>query len=308
MKENSLRKLKQRLKFFDNFQKITKTVFLISSVKYRRYYQQIADVISTVFYLGSTFKEILHRYPEVKSYLPPDFNIKGKKSLIIPIVSDRGLAGSFDLVIIQRSEKLINRLKEKGREVVIGVIGKKGKNYFSKKYQLLFSFDNLESLQAKNFTEELISYLRFLIKKGEVREIFFVQPVLASGTYRVEITKVFPIIFKSIDHFIKRIIYQTKFLEKLSSLRKNEESPNLFFYILEPSPQELVKVIFENVWYSFIYIIVLHSLASLEIARTITMKRAEEKAKELKSEALLKYNKIRQTKITQEILDIARSF
>ncbi len=305
MQKSSLKKLKQRLRFLGNFQKMTKTLSLISSVKYKKYYQQISEIINVVFYLLWLFKEILKSNPNIKNYLPSNFlKPPGKKTLIIAITSDRGLAGAFDISIFETTNNLINSFKKENKEFLLGVIGKKGETYFSKRYKLLFSFSKLEGIQAKNFSEELISYLRFLVDKGELNEIIFVQPILSLSGYKVEQTKVFPLNFESLEVLINKIVYQTK-ISKI--MKKEEEKEKYFFqYILEPSAGEIAEVIFENVWYSLIYIIILLSQASLEIARTITMKRAEENADKLKSETILAYNKLRQNKITQDILDIIR--
>jgi F-type H+-transporting ATPase subunit gamma len=304
MQKFSLRKLKQRIRFLTNFQKMTKTLSLISGIKYKKYYQQISEIINVIFYLLWLFKEILGNNPNIKKYLPSAFlNPKGKKTLVIAITSDRGLAGAFDLTIFEKTNNLINSLKKENREFLLGVIGRKGEIYFSKRYKLLFSFSKLEGIKAKNFAEELISYLDFLIDKNELKEIIFIQPILSLSGYKVEETKVFPLSFESLELLIKKVISLTK---NLTSIEKDKEKQYYFQYILEPSPSEIAKVIFENVWYSLIYIIVLLSQASLEIARTITMKRAEENASQLNLEAILTYNKLRQNKITQEILDIMR--
>jgi F-type H+-transporting ATPase subunit gamma len=304
MQKSSLKKLRQRLKFLNNFQKMTKTLSLISSVKYKKYYQQISEIINVIFYLLLIFKELLRRNPKVKQHLPSNFlTPQDKKTLIIAITSDRGLAGAFDLSIFEATNNLINSLKRENKEFLLGVIGKKGETYFSKRYKLLFSFSKLESVSAENFAEELISYLRFLIDKGELSEIIFVQPILSLSSYKIEKTKVFPLDFESLKILINKFVYQTKILK---IMKKTVKKKRFFQYILEPSPKKIAEVIFENVWYSLIYIIILISQASLEMARTITMKRAEENANELKSETILIYNKLRQNKITQDILDITR--
>jgi F-type H+-transporting ATPase subunit gamma len=74
--------------------------------------------------------------------------------------------------------------------------------------------------------------------------------------------------------------------------------------ILEPDKEEIVKRLLPEVLRLKIYSMLLESSAAENAARTIAMQTASDNAQELLEELTLEYNKGRQQKITNEILDL----
>lgn len=304
MKFLSLRKLRLRLKFLENFQKITKSVGLISATRYRKAYQKISQILASSYYLLTLFKEILKRNPSLNKKIKEKFKFyKTNKVLVVTIASDRGLAGAFDISIFEKTKNLLKKLKEANKEVLLGVIGKKAENYFKKRLSLLFSFSKFEGLFPDQFAKEIISYLRFLIEEQKIEETIFIVPNLTSAGYFVEEIKIFPFNLETLEDIIEKILPRIKEWQKL---KEEKIFKYEFEYILEPSPDKVLEVILENVFYALIYVIILEAQASLELARTITMQRAEKNSGELINKTKIDYNKLRQNKITQEILDTIR--
>ncbi len=79
------------------------------------------------------------------------------------------------------------------------------------------------------------------------------------------------------------------------------EAPDL---IIEPSPEELVRILLPKVVRLGIYTTLLDSTAAEHAARTMAMQLATDNGNELLQELTLEYNKSRQQKITSEILDL----
>jgi F-type H+-transporting ATPase subunit gamma len=297
MKAKNLRAIRKRIKFLTNFQKITKSISLISAIKFQRVYQKISNILINVFYFLDIFEEITKRYPNaLKEVLKLKPVLQGKK-LIICIASDRGLAGSFDHLIFKKTEELLNG------DFYLGTIGLKAEKYFQKKFQLLFSFSKFENVLPEEFAKELLSYLQLLIEREKIKEIYIIRSNLTSSGFIVESLKVYPFDLESIRELLEKIKIKTKEFE---ILKKEEPRFKEFQYILEPSPTIVFKTILNQVFYLVLYALILQSQASLEFARTITMKKASENAEELKEKEILNYNKIRQQKITEELIDIRR--
>ncbi len=297
MKTKNLRFIRKRIKFLNNFQKITKSISLISAIKFQKVYQKITRIIFNVFYLLDIFEEILKRHPQTsKKFLNLKINEKGK-NLIICIASDRGLAGSFDYFIFKKTEEIL-----KG-DFYLGTIGFKAEKYFKKKYQLLFSFSKFENVLPEDFAKELLSYLQFLIEKEKIKDIYLIRPNLTSNGFMVESLKIYPFDLKTLDELLEKIKVKTKEFE---GLKKEETKFREFKYLLEPSAEIIIKTIINQVFHLVFYALILEAQAALEFARTITMKKASENAEEIKEKEILNYNKMRQQKITEEIIDIRR--
>jgi F-type H+-transporting ATPase subunit gamma len=297
MKAKNLRALRKRIKFLTNFQKITKSISLISAIKFQRVYQKISNILINVFYFLDIFEEIFKRYPKtLKEVLNLKPVLQGKK-LIICIASDRGLAGIFDYLIFKKTEEFLNG------DFYLGTIGLKAEKYFKKKYQLLFSFSKFENVLPEEFAKELLSYLHLLIEKEKIKEIYLIRPNLTSSGFIVESLKVYPFDLESIRELLEKIKIKTKESE---SLKKEEARFKEFQYILEPSPEIVIRTILNQVFYLIFYALILQAQASLEFIRTITMKKASENAEDLKEKEIINYNKMRQQKITEELIDIRR--
>ena len=85
-------------------------------------------------------------------------------------------------------------------------------------------------------------------------------------------------------------------------LSDSEESSDI---IIEPSRQELLKVLLPKTVKLKLYAALLDSAAAEHAARTVAMQTATDNAENLLAELTLQYNKGRQQKITSEILDLA---
>ena len=85
-------------------------------------------------------------------------------------------------------------------------------------------------------------------------------------------------------------------------LSDSEESSDV---IIEPSRQELLKVLLPKTVKLKLYAALLDSAAAEHAARTVAMQTASDNAETLLEELTLQYNKGRQQKITAEILDLS---
>ncbi len=296
MKTKNLRKLKRRIKFLENFQKITKSVSLISAVKYQKVYLKIKNVIRNIFYLLSIFEEINKRHKLDISKIKLD---KNKKELIIVIASDRGLAGAFDYSIFRKTEEFLSDKEN----FYLGTIGSKAEKYFRKKYNLLFSFSKFENILPESFARELLSYLDFLISNNKITDIYVIRPNLISTGFLVEILKIYPHDLEVIKDLLGKIKPRLKEFEEIKEEKRFKWN---FEYILEPSSKVIIETLLKQVFFSALYILILQSQASLELTRTITMRKANENAKEIREKENLNYNKLRQQKITEELIDLRR--
>ena len=82
---------------------------------------------------------------------------------------------------------------------------------------------------------------------------------------------------------------------------KSESSP---FTLFEPTPQVLLPSLLRHFLEMTIYQQMLESFASEQGARMVAMQNATDNALEIIQDLKLEYNKGRQEKITNEILDI----
>jgi F-type H+-transporting ATPase subunit gamma len=101
-----------------------------------------------------------------------------------------------------------------------------------------------------------------------------------------------------------------KTLLPLQILRSEyEETENQIdnYYLFEPSSEDIIESILKIYLEVEIYQVVLEAFASEQSARMIAMKNASDNATSLINGLTIDYNKIRQSTITSEILDIGNA-
>ena len=76
-------------------------------------------------------------------------------------------------------------------------------------------------------------------------------------------------------------------------------------YIYEPGPDAVLSTLLPRFIEAQVYRALLESIASEHSARMIAMRNATENAEEILQDLTLTYNKVRQTAITNEVIEIA---
>jgi F-type H+-transporting ATPase subunit gamma len=76
-------------------------------------------------------------------------------------------------------------------------------------------------------------------------------------------------------------------------------------FVFEPDAPSVLAYLFDHFLNIFLYVVLLNAKASEQSARMVAMKNATDNAETIIEELTLSYNKLRQGRITQELLEIA---
>ena len=124
-----LRVLVQRRKAVRNIRKITRTMELIATNRFRKalnrateaeaFTRKIAELVAD---LGETSAEVMH--PLLVRREPV------KKSLMLILTSNRGLAGAYNGNVLRMANSRLLENQTEGTETTLEVAGKRGINFF----------------------------------------------------------------------------------------------------------------------------------------------------------------------------------
>jgi F-type H+-transporting ATPase subunit gamma len=207
---------------------------------------------------------------------------KVDRRLYIILGSNKGLCGTFNINIFK---KIIEIDLDKSPAFII--FGKKISNLLSKiGAQVLADFSNYDP-------SEIVSPLfDFVVNKfvnGEFKEVYIIFNQFISGAVSKPMQKkLLPI------ELINKTVIDD---EKINHTNRGET-------IIEPSLQILAEKIFSSLIELEIRDAILSSQVSEHAARMLAMKNATDNAKELVYNLILIRNRIRQEKITYELLDM----
>ncbi|HIR50519.1 MAG TPA: F0F1 ATP synthase subunit beta [Candidatus Avoscillospira avicola] len=263
--------------------KITNAMEMVSSAKMRKFAGYIP--YNQVYFekLQSTMKDILMSSQNISHpYLDTH---RGHRRAYIVIAGDKGMAGSYNDEILQFAYQQIQRYP--GSHIAtVGVIAD---HFFRKKgivpdYEVVGMAQNPSLYNAMQLSQEVID----LFDSGQVDEIcviFTLYSVSGKVVNRPIMQRVLPI--------------------RLTDFQNVPSSNDLQGAIYTPSPQEVFDQLVPQFITSRVFGALVQAYAAEHFARMNAMQSATKNADELMKKLSLRLNMARQTKITQEITEIA---
>ncbi|MDP4118417.1 MAG: ATP synthase F1 subunit gamma [Bacillota bacterium] len=284
-----MRELKLRIKSISETQKITKAMKLISAAKLKKARQQLDQTRTYFTKVETIMANILANSIGINqsSIYFKETGDSNKKTGIIVLTGDKGMAGSYNHNIIKLSEDMINDAENP----VLFIAGAIGKNYFSRKnYNLYEDFDypvqNPVVKRAKNITDLILEKF----KNGELDEVYLAYTEMVSS-------------IKLVPQAIRLLPLNLGVLKSDIRLSDSEVLPdgNLNY---EPSPEKVFEVLIAKYIKGVIYGAFVEAFTSEQSARMTAMDSATNNAQEMLEKLELRYNRARQAAITQEISEI----
>jgi F-type H+-transporting ATPase subunit gamma len=282
----SIRQLRRRIRGVQNTRQITRAMELVASSRLRRaqervlasrpYAERIRLVISNLAAVSGA--QDLHPLLQVRPV---------SRAAVILFTTSRGLCGSLNSNMVRA---VVRFVLDRGVSVDIIAVGTKGpallrsvglSDAVSAQYQDLGNYPNLadilpiarstiEGFTIQKYDEVYVGYSQFV---NLMRQEPMLIRILPTAPDELETTEIRA--FQQVD------------------------------YIYEPDPDDVLSTLLPRFVEAQIYRALLESIASEHSARMIAMRNATENAEEILQDLTLTYNKVRQTAITNEVIEIA---
>ena len=221
-----------------------------------------------------------------------------KRSAILLITSDRGLAGAYSTNVIKAGEQLHAKLAAEGQEVVQSVTGQKGVAYFDfRKRPIQESWTGFSDRPQYGHAREIADVLleKFLLptEEGGVDQLHIVSTRFVSMlTQTATAVRLLPLV-----------------VEDAPSNGRNDNGHGngtepLPYYDFEPDAATVLDELLPMFVANRIHTALLQSSASELASRQRAMKSATDNAESLIEDLTREANQARQAEITQEITEI----
>lgn len=270
----------RRIKAVKSTQQITKAMKMVSAAKLRRAQEKVLAARPYARELAKTLARLVKGGAGANHPLLAQRTGTPTVAYVI-FTADRGLAGSFNVNIIRRTNATI---KEDPRPLKLVTVGRKGRDFFKKRgIDPLLEYTGLGEEPGFGKVRQMVNELVKLFLDGQVDEVRliyteFVNPV----TQRPVEVQLLPVVAPE---------------------GGNDEGPNMD-YIYVPSAEEVLNTLVPRFAEVVFYQALLESKASEHGARMTAMGSATDNAKEMISKLTLAYNRARQAGITREISEI----
>ena len=273
----SMKDIKLRIKSVESTMQITKAMELVASSKMRRAKERVEHSRPYFETLHETLTKIAAADPRARNpYLRRD---EVKRTLLIVIAGDRGLAGGYNSNVLKQAGA------EEGKVVVLP-IGKRSAEYFVHH-------------EVPLFTQEVL-----LAAEISVGECFQLSRQITEGYRKGEYDAV-KICYTRFDSMMTQTATTMEVLPlsiEPTEQQKAEARRSQILY--KPSSEEVFSAIIPEYVAGIVYGAVCESVASELAARRTAMDAATKNAGEMIDHLNLYYNRARQAAITQEITEI----
>ena len=273
----SLKDIKLRIKSVESTMQITKAMELVASSKMRRAKERVEHSRPYFETLHKTLTEIAAADPRARN--PYLRRAEIKKTLLIVIAGDRGLAGGYNSNVLRQAQ-------QEAGDVVVLPIGKRSAEYFVHHEVPLFT---QEVLLAADIT---------------VGECFQLARRITEGYCKGEYDAV-KICYTRFDSMMTQTASTMEVLPlSIEPTEQQKAQARRSQILYKPSSEEVFRAIIPEYVAGIVYGAVCESVASELAARRTAMDAATKNAGEMIDHLNLYYNRARQAAITQEITEI----
>ena len=273
----SMKDIKLRIKSVESTMQITKAMELVASSKMRRAKERVEHSRPYFETLHKTLTEIAAADPRARN--PYLRRAEIKKTLLIVIAGDRGLAGGYNSNVLRQAQ-------QEAGDVVVLPIGKRSAEYFVHHEVPLFT---QEVLLAADIT---------------VGECFQLARRITEGYCKGEYDAV-KICYTRFDSMMTQTASTMEVLPlSIEPTEQQKAQARRSQILYKPSSEEVFRAIIPEYVAGIVYGAVCESVASELAARRTAMDAATKNAGEMIEHLNLYYNRARQAAITQEITEI----
>lgn len=286
--------LNRRIRSVRNISQVTSALAAVSAAKASKAQKQVEasrDYAAKAYAIlvnlasqptiGDTSHPLLTVRPEIK------------RSALILITGDRGLAGAYYSNIVSFAENFLEALP-----VPTGVIavGRKGRDLMIRRgYNIIAAFDDIPDEPSLYGISPIAEVAIQDYLSGEVDNVFIAYTNFVNLVVRQpRVRQLLPLKPLSMDEMAVS--------EYVDDVDVTVAAQQVYSY--EPGPTELLNEIVPRFTELQVYQAIVEAKASEHSARMVAMNNATDNATELIDYLILERNKARQMSITNEILDI----
>ncbi len=281
----SLKDIRSRIDSTKNTQQITRAMKMTSAAKLRRAQNNITN-------LRPYAKTILSVIADIAATQRVDHpllqaNANPQKVLLVVLTSDRGLCGAFNTNVSKTAYLYYRQNSAKVEAVDFLFVGRKASDYFKRRE--LKGVDTILNLAKDiryDYAAKVADRLIELYETGAYDEVRIVYNEFKSAIQQTVITE--------------RLLPVD--IQNAGSLKEGTGFP--VDMIFEPAPEKIIDALLKKHFAVQVYRCMSESVASEHGARMTAMENATKNAGEMISGLTLTYNKLRQSSITTELIEI----
>lgn len=280
------RVLVKRRKAVRNIKKITRTMELIATARFKKamdrateaaaYTKKINEIVADLAQANLKFSHPLLQKPAEETNVA-----------MLVLTSNRGLCGGYNSGILRQAIGRLREIQSEGKNVQLEVSGKRGLAFMKfERRKVDRSYSNFEDKPAFDAVQEIAGR--------------FVDDFIAGRLHRLDVA------YQKFESSARQkpVVETLLPIGDLAGETKSAASGSSIDYEFLPSPQEILDEIVPAAFKARFFKCFLDAAVGEQIARMVAMKSATENADEMIRNISRQYNRARQTQITSELAEI----
>jgi F-type H+-transporting ATPase subunit gamma len=283
----NLRLLVKRRKAIRNIRKITRTMELIATARFKKaldrateadaYTKKIAELAAD---LSQNAGEVSHPLLAVRQEI--------KKVLVLVVTSNRGLCGGYNGGILREAQTKLRAMRESGTAFDLDVSGRRGQTFFKfQRVEIKNAYQQFEDKPSFEQVDEVAQRYADMYASGQVDQVIVVYQKFLNAARQVPVAETL-LPMSSVN------------LETKSTAPAGPKADYEFL----PNAGEILKSLVPMAFKVRLFKVFLDAAVSEQIARRVAMKAATENAGDLIKSISQVYNRTRQANITKEISEL----
>lgn len=278
----NIRIIKKKIKSVTNVKKITKAMQMVSAIKMKKaqqmategrpYQEEIETIIKSVSKkIDPSFSPLIGRQFDAKSL---------HRKLAIVIATNKGLCGSFNFNLLRF---IVKNADFKNTDFII--VGKKA-NLLGK-FSANITADYSSNVPLNSVSALFETALKKFIDKTYDEVLLFHNRFVST----------------LVSNPVKTTLLPVNFAEE-KDIKEDKPSEKSSEYLIEPSPKQIIDSLLKSYVEEKLRFAFIQSEAGEHSLRMIAMKNATDNATDVIYNLTMIRNKVRQEKITSELLDM----
>jgi F-type H+-transporting ATPase subunit gamma len=278
----NIKDLKKKIKSTKGTFKITKAMKLVSAAKLnkaqirilglRPYSTELEETVRTVSALAANYNHRLFTQAE------------NNKAVVLVISSDKGLAGAYNSTLAKTVRRFVKEHADE--DLKFFWIGKKVRDLIAKEVNAGKTFTFAKADPTYEEVRKVADELGSMFTSGEVGKVYVAY-----------------------NSFISAIAFDSKVRQMLPMQVSPETKEAIkakypYDFKYEPTAEQILDTLVPEVYLTSVYTCVLDAIASEHGSRMNAMENASKNCKEMIKKLTLKMNKLRQARITTELIEV----
>lgn len=267
--------IRRRMKSVTNTQKITRAMGIVATSKLRKVRVKLEDNKHYQDYFEDIKDYIINSLEGKNLYTREN---KEGKTLYLVVTSNLGLCGGYNINVVN---EVTGRLSNNKEDFILMVIGKKGKSYLNKfKVPIEKEFLDISDDPELEDVNDISKLILNMYRDNSINSVYVVYTKFISTVKQVVETK------------------------KILPLEISNDINSEYDFEFETTADNILEEIIEPYINEKLLYYLLNSKVSEQASRMTAMNGATRNAKDILDKLTARYNRIRQSDITEEISEI----